>query len=163
MVAPIASMRRVAEAFEKADLQPLFDIIAENIVWKSGSTIKGPFLFGGKYVGRPDVLELTVEISAGYVFRQFVPKEIICHNDIVWGLFQVEGNYMPPRGQTRKPFQFECAIRWRVQGEKVVEHQTFFDTNALLRERCCRGTFRSDVERVIVGAAGGSDTCRFRA
>src|SRR3954464_13878404 len=31
------------------------------------------------------------------------------------------------------------------------------------RERCCRGTFRSDVGRVIVGAAGGSDTCRFQS
>src|SRR3954469_11006832 len=31
------------------------------------------------------------------------------------------------------------------------------------RERCCRGTFRSDVGRVIVGAARGSDTCRFQS
>ena len=135
MIAQDSSMRKVAEAFEKADLQPLFDVIAEKIVWKSGSTIKGPFLFGGTYIGRPDVLELTVEISAGYVFRQFVPKEIICHGDILWGLFQVEGHYMPPRGRTRKRFRFECAIRWRLQGGKVTEHQSFFDTNALLQQQ----------------------------
>jgi hypothetical protein len=114
MVAPIASMRRVAEAFEKADLRPLL--------------MSSPkILFGsrGRRLTAPDVLELTVEISAGYVFRQFVPKEIICQNDIVWGLFHVEGHYMPPRGQTRQRFQFECAIRWRVQGERFLSTKRF--------------------------------------
>jgi hypothetical protein len=40
------TMRKVAEAFAQADLKPLFASIAENIVWKSASSLKGPFLFG---------------------------------------------------------------------------------------------------------------------
>ncbi|HEY8871713.1 MAG TPA: hypothetical protein VIM52_01690, partial [Stellaceae bacterium] len=30
-------------------------------------------------------------------------------------------------------------------------------------KRCCAGTFRFGWQRVIVGAAGGSDTCRFQS
>jgi hypothetical protein len=128
------TMRGVAAAFQRADLRPLFHVIADNVLWKSGSTVKGPFLFGGTYRDRLDVMLLTAEISAGYAFRQFVPKEIISNGgDILWGLFQVEGDYMPPTGGgTRQRFEFECAIRWRMEGEKVVEHQSFFDTHALL-------------------------------
>jgi ketosteroid isomerase-like protein len=127
-------MRGVAAAFQRADLRPLFHVIADSILWKSGSTLKGPFLFGGTYNERLDVMLLTAEIAAGYAFRQFAPKEITCDGNIVWGLFQVEGDYTPATGGTSKRFEFECAIRWRMEGNKVVEHQSFFDTHALLQQ-----------------------------
>ena len=139
MSTPTIAMRKIARGFEQADLRPLFDVIAENVVWKSGSTVRGPFLFGGTYAGRLGVLEVTAEISAGYVFRRFMPKEIVSKGDIVWGLFQVEGDYMPRGGRPRKPFQFECAIRWRMRDGKVVEHQSFFDTHALVQQQARRG------------------------
>ena len=62
------AMRKIAKSFEQADLRPLFDVIAENVVWKSGSTVRGSFLFGGTYAGRLGVLEVTAEISAGLRF-----------------------------------------------------------------------------------------------
>jgi ketosteroid isomerase-like protein len=127
------TMRKVAEAFAQADLKPLFASIADNIVWKSASSLKGPFLFGGTYTGRMGVVEVTSQISTAYLLRQFRPREIVSHGDVVWGLFDVEGDYLPSGGG-RRPFQFECAVRWRMQGEKVIEHQSFFDTEALLRQ-----------------------------
>jgi ketosteroid isomerase-like protein len=136
MAAEPALMRKIAEAFAQADLQPLFDVIAEGVVWKSASNVEGAFIFGGTYQNRFGVLEVTSQISAAYVFRRFSPKEIVSSGDILWGLFEVEGDYLPSgRSRMRKPFEFECAIRWRMQGKKVIEHQAFFDTHYLLRQQ----------------------------
>jgi|tagenome__1003787_1003787.scaffolds.fasta_scaffold20960105_6 ketosteroid isomerase-like protein len=132
-------MRKVAEAFAQADLRPLFDAIGENIVWKSASNVEGASTFGGTYQNRLGVLEVTSQVAAAYVFRRFTPKEIVSSADIIWGLFNVQGDYLPS-GQSgvRRPFEFECAIRWRMQGNKIVEHQAFFDTNYLLHQQRVR-------------------------
>jgi ketosteroid isomerase-like protein len=130
-------MRRVAEAFERADLRPLFDAIdGEKIVWKSGSVREGPFRFGGRYAKREGVVELTSQLAAAYRFRYFTPKEIVSKGDVVWGLFDVAGDFLANgdgAGEAR-PFRFECAIRWRLQNSRIVEHQTFFDTDDLFRQ-----------------------------
>ena len=81
------------------------------------------------------MVEVTSQISTGYVFRRFSPREIVSSGGVLWGLFDVEGDYLPAGGRTRRPFQIECAIRWRMQNGKVVEHQSFFDTHALLRQQ----------------------------
>jgi len=47
MRARASVMREVAEAFEKTNLKPMFDVITEAFVWKSGSINKGPFLLAG--------------------------------------------------------------------------------------------------------------------
>jgi ketosteroid isomerase-like protein len=135
MAAETALMRKVAKAFEQSDLKPLFESVADDIVWKSGAAREGPFIFGGTYVGRLGVVEVTSRISTGYVFRQFSPKEIVSSGDIVWGLFDVAGDYVTARGRTRRPFRLEFAIRWRVQRGKIVEHQSFFDTHSLLQQQ----------------------------
>lgn len=135
MAAETALMRKVAKAFEQSDLKPLLESVADNIVWKSGATREGPFVFGGTYLGRLGVVEVTSRISIGYVFRQFIPKEIVSSGDIVWGLFDVAGDYVAAGSRTRRPFQLEFAIRWRVQYGKIVEHQSFFDTHSLLQQQ----------------------------
>jgi hypothetical protein len=137
MEAAEALMRRVAEAFEKGDLRPLFDAIdAQKIVWKSGSVREGPFRFGGTYTERDGVLKLTSQLAAAYRFCKFTPTEIISGGDIVWGRFAVAGDFRPNGDSTAKPrpFQFECAIRWRLLNSRIVEHQTFFDTEDLFRQ-----------------------------
>jgi ketosteroid isomerase-like protein len=134
MMTPEALMKRVAAAFEKSDLQPLFDAIHEKVIWKSASTVEGFFRFGGAYSGQIGVKELTSRLATTYSFQRFAAKEIVSSGDIVWGLFHVEGNYHP-RGRnppSPKKVRFEVAIRWRVQDQKVVEHQTFLDTASLL-------------------------------
>ena len=134
--ANVRLMRNVAEAFAQADLKPLFEAIAPDIVWKSASTTEGPLLFGGTYLNRLGVVEVTSLISAAYAFSQFTPKELLSSGDTVWGLFSVTGEYFPPgRRSLPKMLQFDCAIRWRLRDGKVVEHQAFFDTLAMLRRQ----------------------------
>jgi ketosteroid isomerase-like protein len=129
-------MRQIVEAFETGDLRPLFDAIdEENIVWKSGSTNVGPFRFGGVYAKREGIVEVTSQIASKYKFRHYVPKEIIAKGDIVWGLFQVSGDFrLHGENSVTRPFEFECAIRWRVRDKKIIEHQAFFDTYALFKQ-----------------------------
>jgi ketosteroid isomerase-like protein len=50
-------------------------------------------------------------------------------------LFDVAGDYVTAGGRTRRPFQLEFAIRWRVHRGKIVEHQSFFDTYSLLQQQ----------------------------
>jgi hypothetical protein len=46
----------------------------------------------------------------------------------VWGLFWVDLFYKPTVAQVC----FDCAVRWRVTDEKIVERQAFIDTAAVL-------------------------------
>lgn len=132
-----ALMRNVVAAFAQGDLKPLFDAIAPDIVWKSAARTKGQFVFGGNYTNRLEVVELTARISTAYVFWRITPKEVISEGDTVWGIFQAEGDYLPrgPSSNSRRQFALECAIRWRMRDGKISEHQTFFDTAALLRQQ----------------------------
>jgi ketosteroid isomerase-like protein len=135
---PEALMRRVAETFEEGDLRPLFDAIHPDIIWKSGASTGGGLPFGGTYKRREGVLTVTSQLSAAYVFRKYRPKEIVCAGDIVWGLFEVEGSHLEDDRSAQSiaaDFQLECAIRWRLRQSKIVEHQSFFDTETLLRQQ----------------------------
>ena len=137
MVTPEELMRSVAEAFENSDLRPLLSAIDENCVWKSAATVDGMFRFGGQYVGREGVMEVTSQISSAYRVYRLTPKEIVSVNDIVWGLFEVEAEFRDHRGSSGAPktVKFEAAIRWRVSGNKILEHQCFFDTASLLLQQ----------------------------
>jgi len=131
---PEALMRKVSDSFAKADLKPLFDAVDDNIVWKSGSLFEGIFRFGGVYEKRIGVFDVTLQITTVYFFRKIEPIEFVSAGDVVWGLFRIEADYMP-RGDVNAPAKcvnFTSAIRWRVRGDKIVEHQAFFDTAGLL-------------------------------
>jgi ketosteroid isomerase-like protein len=130
-------MRKVAAAFERADLQPLFDAIDEKIVWKAATTCPGLFRFSGEYQGAVGVTDVISNISKAYSFRRYEPKEFVSNDDVVWGLFEIEADYHPP-GDPPPPsrlVKFECAVRWRVRNDKIVEHQSFFDTASLLLQQ----------------------------
>ncbi|HML11079.1 MAG TPA: nuclear transport factor 2 family protein [Stellaceae bacterium] len=126
-------MRRVAEAFEMADLRPLFDAIDDKIVWKSAVTTTGTFGFGGVYRNRAGVVQLTTQVISAYNIERLRPKEIIESGNTVWGLFNVEGEFRPSVAVGR--FKCDYAVRWRLRRGKIVEHQGFVDTHALLQQQ----------------------------
>ncbi len=126
-------MRKVVAAFEKSDLQPLYDAIHEDIVWKTASQQDGLFRFGGEYTNRAGLLEILATLSNAYTFYCFQPKEIISSGETVWGHFDV-GLYYEPKDadQPKRHITLEMAIRWRLKDGKIIEHQGFFDTASLL-------------------------------
>ncbi|MGD0192037.1 MAG: nuclear transport factor 2 family protein [Rhizomicrobium sp.] len=129
-------MKTVVEAWGQADFGPIRDAIDDNIIWKSASIGQGAaFRFGGVYNGKVEVMTLLSELSANYFFQRYTAKEIISKGDIVWGLFDSYGNYIPSGGRKRKSITLETVFRWRIRGGKIVEAQTFFDTAALLAQQ----------------------------
>ena len=129
---PEALMRKVATNFERGDLQPLLDAIDENTVWKAGPLqSNGPLRFGGEYKKRPGILEITSLLATLYVFQRFEPREIITSGEVVWGLFDIEGEYRP----TSKSVKLVAAVRWQVRNDMILEHQGFFDTISLLKQQ----------------------------
>jgi ketosteroid isomerase-like protein len=131
---PEELMRKVTEAFAKGDLKPLFDAVDDDTVWKSGSVFQGIFRFGGEYKKCIGVFDVALQITTVHFFRRFEPIEIVSHGDVVWGLFDVESDYLPTSDARAapRPIKMECALRWRVRNGKIVEHQSFFDTAGLL-------------------------------
>lgn len=128
-------MKTVVEAWGQADLEPVRAALDQNVVWNSASTCKdGDFRFGGIYRGKSNVLALLALLSANYFFERYTTKEIISRGEIVWGLFDTAGAYIPTGGndQDRRPIHFETAFRWRIRDGKILEAQSFFDTAALL-------------------------------
>ena len=136
-------MKTVIEAWGEADLVPVREALDENVVWKSASSCDGTeFVFGGEYRGRDNVIALLSRLSTKYFFQQYAAKEIISKGEIVCGLFEVNGSYLPAgrSDQGRKAIKFESAFRWRIRDGKILEAQSFFDTAALLTQQ---GAFRA--------------------
>jgi len=129
-------MRRVAAGFEKSNLQPHLDAMHEDIVWKTASKQEGVFRFGGEYKGRPGVLDVLSKISFDYTFQRLTPKEILANDDVVWGLFDAALSF-DPKGQSvpSNSVNLDMAIHWRLKDGKIIEHQAFFDTAALLMQQ----------------------------
>lgn len=129
-------MRAVAEGFEQADLTPLLDSVSDDIVWKSAVTTPGWFRFGGVYRGRSGVVQLTAQLATAYLFHRLRPRDIVAKGDTVWGAFEVAADYLPDRTSSfSRPIAFDCAFRWRLRRGKIVEHQGFLDTHALLLQQ----------------------------
>jgi ketosteroid isomerase-like protein len=126
-------MRRVTAAFAESDLQPLFDAIHEDVVWKSASQQGGIFRFGGQYTNRAGLLLILGNLSKTYTFYRCDPKEIIASGQTVWGIFDVGLHFdQKGSGEPKKHVALEMAIRWRLKDGKIIEHQAFFDTASLL-------------------------------
>ncbi|MBV9904380.1 MAG: nuclear transport factor 2 family protein [Alphaproteobacteria bacterium] len=137
-------MKTVLEAWGQADLGPGREALDENVVWKSAASYDGhQFVFGGEYRGKAAVLAFLSRLSTRYFFQHYAAKELISKGEIVWGLFDALGTYLPPGGSAldRRPIEFEAACRWRVRDGKILEAQSFFDTAALLMQQ---GTLRQD-------------------
>jgi ketosteroid isomerase-like protein len=135
MTAPETLVKNVVQAWGEANLAPAREVLDENIVWKSAATRDdGTLSFGGVYRGKASVIALLATLSTRYFFQRYVTKEIISKGQVVWGLFEVHGHYIPPGGRLadRKPINFETAVRCKVRGDKIVEVQSFFDTASLL-------------------------------
>ena len=137
MTEPEALMRRVTAAFEKGDLQPLFDSIDEKVVWKAASQHTDLFRFGGTHTDRAGIKDVTSRIATAYTFQRFSPKEFVSDGDLVWGLFDMEAEYRPLGKESviPKKIKLEFALRWRVKNGKILEHQAFFDTASLLAQQ----------------------------
>jgi len=133
---PEELMRVVTAAFAEGDLRPLLDAVHKDIVWKASSPDSSLFRFGGVHKRRTGVMEVTGELAAEYIFSRMDPKEIVSKGDLVWGLFDVEIKHKPVGDERVYPVvRLEMAIRWRMKDGKVIEHQAFFDTAALLAQR----------------------------
>ena len=129
-------MRVVTAAFAQGDLRPLTMAVHKDIVWKTASPRVGLFRFGGTHQRRTGVMEVTGEIASEYIFRRLEAKEIVAQGDVVWGLFDAEIKYQPVGDKRVYPIiQLDIAMRWRIKDGKIVEHQAFFDTAALLVQR----------------------------
>jgi ketosteroid isomerase-like protein len=125
-------MKGIVEAFGKSDLRPLFDALDENVVWKSASRAGGPFRFSGNFANRAGVVELISKLSSAYFFKRLEARDIVADGDIVWGLFDAELVRAADASGAHREIRLEMAIRWRLKNGKIVEHQGFFDTAALL-------------------------------
>ena len=126
-------MCKVVAGFEKSDMGPLLDVMHDEIVWKSANRYDALFRSKGEYRTRPRVVELLTDLFRNYRFHRFEPKEIVAIGDVVWGHFDVVLSFEPKRsGIVSKQVDLEIAIRWRLKDDKIIEHQSFFDTASLL-------------------------------
>jgi ketosteroid isomerase-like protein len=126
-------LRRVAAGFEKSDMQPLLEAMHDDIVWKTASRQEGVFRFGGEYRGRAGVLTVLSQLAMDYTFRRLTPKEILASGDTVWALCDAALSFDPKgKSVTANSVDLEMAIHWKLKDGKIIEHQAFFDTAALL-------------------------------
>ena len=120
-------MLGVIAAFKDSDLQPLFDALHPDVVWKATAP-REFFRFGGTHRGHAGMREYTALLFSRYHFIRFAPRTITAKGDPVWGLFEAEAQHRPS-GRTVKT---DISMRWTVKDGKITEHQGFFDTAGVL-------------------------------
>ena len=125
-----ALMLSVMAAFKNGDLQPLFDALSPDIVWKSTAP-RQFFRFGGTHRGFTGMKEFTALVFSRYSFVRFEPKTITAKGDQVWGLFEAEAQHRI----SGKYVTSDISMRWTVKKGKITEHQGLFDTASVLMQQ----------------------------
>ncbi|HZQ39832.1 MAG TPA: nuclear transport factor 2 family protein [Rhizomicrobium sp.] len=122
-----ALMLSVLAAFRDGLLEPLFEAVSPEVVWKATAPPEF-FRFGGIFKGLTGIKEYIGLLLSRYHFTRLEPKLVTAQKDEVWGLFDVEAIYQP----TGRPVRFDLFIRWMVKEGKITEHQCLFDTAGVL-------------------------------
>ena len=123
-------MLSVIAAFKKGDLQPQFDALSPDVVWKATAP-REFFRFGGTHHGLAGMKEYTALLFSRYSFVHFEPKTITAKGDQIWGLFEIEALHRT----SGKYVTTDIAIRWTVKDGKIIEHQGMFDTASVLMQQ----------------------------
>jgi hypothetical protein len=105
-----ALMLSVLGAFRDGLLDPLFDAVSPDVVWRATAP-KQFFRFGGTHKGLAGIKEYIGLLLSRYHFTRFEPKLVTAHKEEVWGLFDVEALYQP----TSRYVRFDLFIRWTVK------------------------------------------------
>ena len=123
-------MLSVIAAFRDNDLQPLFDALSPDIVWKATAP-RELFRFGGVHRGIAGMKEYTALLCSRYSFVRFEPKTVTAKGDQVWGLFLAGALHRP----SNRYVTTDIAIRWTVKDGRITEHQGVFDTASVLLQQ----------------------------
>jgi len=124
-------MERVIRSYAEGDLRPLFEAVDENVIWITSSPGTDFLPFGGTYFRSVGVSLASAEVFSTYQFQQFEPVEIVTQGDVVWGLFRIEALHHPSGNIVHADY----AMRWCVRFGRIVHHQGFLDTAALLLQQ----------------------------
>jgi ketosteroid isomerase-like protein len=120
-------MLSVFAAFKESDLEPLFAALHPDVVWKATAP-REFFRFGGTYRGHAGLREYTALLFSRYHFVRFEPMTVTTKDDQAWGVFAAEARHHPSGCYVKA----DISIRWTVKGDKILEHQCFFDTAGVL-------------------------------
>ncbi|OJU13886.1 MAG: hypothetical protein BGN85_03295 [Alphaproteobacteria bacterium 64-11] len=123
-------MLSVLAAFREGHLDPLFDILADDVVWISTAPSEF-FRFGGTRRGRTGVREYTALLFSGYHYTRFEPRAVSAKGDKVWGLFEIEALHRASGRYVRT----DASILWTLKDGKLTSHQGFFDTAGVLMQQ----------------------------
>ena len=123
-------MLSVMAALKDGHLEPLFAALHPAIVWKATAP-KEFFRFGGIHRGMAGMKEYTALLFSRYSFLALSPKSITASGDQVWGLFEARARHIP----TGRIVETDISVRWTVTAGKIIEHQGFFDTAAVLMQQ----------------------------
>ena len=123
-------MLSVLTALKSGNLEPLFQALSPDVVWKATAP-KEFFRFGGTHKGIAGMKEYTALLFSRYHFTRIAPKTVTAKGDQVWGIFDVEALHQP----SGRYVQSDVSIRWTVKNGKITEHQGFFDTAGVLLQQ----------------------------
>ena len=123
-------MLSVIRAFREGDTAPLFAALSLQIVWKSNAP-REFFRSGGESSGLVEMKARIAGIFAQYHFVRFDPTAIVTQGDTVIGQFEVEAFHQ----RSGKTVKTDMSIRWTVRHGKIMQHQSFFDTAAVLLQQ----------------------------
>lgn len=134
-----ATLRRVLKAYEQGDYEPIFQALAEDVVWSSNS-LANHYRFGGARRGRAGVVEALSMIAADYEISRYDVIEMVGEGDVIWATSELS---LFDR-KTRRPLTFPLVNRWQFKDGLIISCAEFFDTAAVLQQQ---GRIPKDVPR----------------
>ncbi len=124
MEKPIAVVKKIYEAFQKADTSAILQRVAQQVDWEFVSSPKVPY--SGRRKGLSAVAQFFIDVGRTEDIIIFEPREFIEAGEhvIVLGFKRVKAK------DTGRVFESEWAHIFTVQDEKVIRCRGFFDTAA---------------------------------
>ena len=111
-----ALVQRVLAAYAQSDLEPLLQVIDENVVWISQGPVQH-YAFGGKHMGRAGVLAAMSKLAMEYQLHDYNVVELVGEGEVVWMTAQVDFTHR----RTKKNLSFPIVSRWQIPDGKVGE------------------------------------------
>jgi ketosteroid isomerase-like protein len=120
----------VFAALKDGNLEPLFEALSPEVVWKATAPPQF-FRFGGIHRGVAGVREYSALLFSRYHVTRINPRTVTAQGERVWGLFETEALHQP----SGRYVQFDLFIGWTVKDGRIVEHQCLFDTASVLMQQ----------------------------
>ena len=122
MTKAIEMVQQCYAEFGKGNVEGVLNLLHEDVLWIDPGYPEIPY--AGKCSGKNEVMNFFIGMSRTVSFTRFEPQEFYNDGEMV----TVKGYFTGHGVDSKKAFETEWVMLWKVSGGKIKYYQAFIDT-----------------------------------